>query len=176
MRGRKPTPTALKELRGNPGKRALPKNEPAALGRPTDPPDWLDPVAQEAWRFAIANAPVGVLGRIDVGVLGIWCTAYSLHRAAYAEITKRGRAALVYRAPQADVLLINPYVSVMNKQAQIMLKAASELGFTPASRPRLTGNGDLPPPRRADPNDDRDEDDHAPPIAQFLASNPDTRH
>lgn len=28
MRGPKPTPTALKVIRGNPGKRALPENEP----------------------------------------------------------------------------------------------------------------------------------------------------
>ena len=43
MKGRKPTPTILKRLQGNPGKRPLPANEP----QPTledelpPPPDWL---------------------------------------------------------------------------------------------------------------------------------------
>ena len=42
----------------------------------------------------------------------------------------------------------NPYLAILNKQATVMLKAASELGFTPASRPRIrvypTPGGDNP--------------------------------
>ena len=39
MRGPKPTPTALKIVRGNPGKRALPKDEPTPPAGEVDP-DW----------------------------------------------------------------------------------------------------------------------------------------
>ena len=50
MRGRKPTPTALKVLHGNPGKRKLPVNEPSPREGTADPPEWLEPEAQETWR------------------------------------------------------------------------------------------------------------------------------
>ena len=31
----------------------------------------------------------------------------------------------------------SPYINIINQQAKIILKAASELGFTPVSRPRI---------------------------------------
>jgi hypothetical protein len=33
--------------------------------------------------------------------------------------------------------LQSPYLAILNKQAQIMLKAGAELGFSPASRTRV---------------------------------------
>ena len=43
MKGRKPTPTYLKLLKGNPGKRSLNKHEPkpALLNKPPEPPPFL---------------------------------------------------------------------------------------------------------------------------------------
>jgi hypothetical protein len=41
MRGRKPVPTMLRELHGNPRKVALPKHEPKPGGDLLDAPDWL---------------------------------------------------------------------------------------------------------------------------------------
>ncbi len=35
-------------------------------------------------------------------------------------------------------ILQSPYLAIANKQAQIMTKAAVEMGFTPASRSRIT--------------------------------------
>jgi len=32
----------------------------------------------------------------------------------------------------------SPYLAIANKQAQIMTKAATEMGFTPASRSRVS--------------------------------------
>jgi phage terminase small subunit len=34
--------------------------------------------------------------------------------------------------------LQSPYISIVNRQAEIMMRLASELGFTPASRSRIT--------------------------------------
>jgi phage terminase small subunit len=44
----------------------------------------------------------------------------------------------------------SPYLSILNKQAMIMLKAASEMGFTPASRSRVEVSDDE---QEADPAD-----------------------
>ena len=35
----------------------------------------------------------------------------------------------------------SPYISIINKQASLMIKAASEMGFTPASRSRVEIDG-----------------------------------
>jgi Phage terminase, small subunit len=38
---------------------------------------------------------------------------------------------------QGLCLALSPYLPVVNKQAQIMLKAAEQLGFTPTARSRV---------------------------------------
>ena len=49
MAGRKPKPTAVKKLEGNPGKRKLNSKEPVpAKGIPACP-DWLMPEAKKEW-------------------------------------------------------------------------------------------------------------------------------
>lgn len=50
MRGRKPKPTAVKQLNGNPGKRALNKKEPDYPCLGSTPPDFLDEHGQKEWR------------------------------------------------------------------------------------------------------------------------------
>ena len=50
MKGPNPTPTAIRILRGNPGRRALPKDEPKPeAARSLDPPAWLDDAARAEW-------------------------------------------------------------------------------------------------------------------------------
>ena len=49
-RGRKPTPTALKVLEGNPGKRKLNDNEPRPEKKAPSCPKWLEPEAKKEWR------------------------------------------------------------------------------------------------------------------------------
>ena len=49
MAGRKPKPTAVKKMEGNPGKRKLNTKEPVpAKGMPVCP-DWLMPEAKKEW-------------------------------------------------------------------------------------------------------------------------------
>lgn len=49
MAGRKPKPTAVKKLEGNPGKRKLNKKEPVPEKGIPDCPDWLLPEAKTEW-------------------------------------------------------------------------------------------------------------------------------
>src|SRR5437899_2154383 len=75
MRGRPRKPTALKVLAGNPGHRALPKNEPRpALGAKA--PGWMTIGARREWD---ALAPMldrlGVLAETDAEALAELCTA-----------------------------------------------------------------------------------------------------
>ena len=49
-RGRKPTPSAIKALEGNPGKRALNEREPRPEKKAPSCPKWLEPEAKKEWR------------------------------------------------------------------------------------------------------------------------------
>ena len=67
MAGRKPKPTAMKKLEGNPGKRKLNTKEPVpAKGMPACP-EWLMPEAKKEWeRLAKLMNQMGVLTEVDM--------------------------------------------------------------------------------------------------------------
>lgn len=138
MRGRKPKPTHLKVISGNAGKRPLNKDEPQPVGDLVDPPDWMSDEQKASWRYAIEHAPQGLLRRIDQSALVAWVVAEALHREATKELTK---TTLLVKAPVTGLPIQNPYLAIINRQSQIMLKAAAELGFTPSSRSRVSNAG-----------------------------------
>jgi P27 family predicted phage terminase small subunit len=134
MRGRKPIPTHTKELMGNPGKRALNRNEPKPEGDLYAAPGWMSDSQREGWAYAITHAPAGLLKQLDRSILAIWVVAEDLHREAAEKVAQYG---LLTKSPNAGLPLQSPYLAILNKQAQIMLKAGAELGFSPSSRSRV---------------------------------------
>lgn len=139
-RGRKPKPTHLKLVNGNPGKRPLNTSEPVAEGDLETAPDWMTESQKAGWAYAIKHAPIGVLKRIDRAVLAIWVVAEDLHREATLKVSQFG---MLTKAPKTDLPMQSPYLPIINRQAEIMLRAAAELGFTPSARTRLNaGDGD----------------------------------
>lgn len=89
----------------------------------------------EGWCYAIEHAPAGLLKKLDRTVLMIWVVAEDLHRQAAEKLAKFG---LLTQAPNSGMPMQSPFLPILNKQAQIMLKAAEQLGFTPASRSRIS--------------------------------------
>jgi P27 family predicted phage terminase small subunit len=134
MRGRRPTPTHLKQIQGNPGKRPISELEPIPEGELHAAPTWMSDSQREGWAYAITNSPNGLLKKLDSSVLAIWVVAEDLHRQAAEKIDQFG---LLTKSPNAGLPLQSPYLAILNKQAQIMLKSAAELGFTPSSRTRV---------------------------------------
>jgi P27 family predicted phage terminase small subunit len=132
--GRTPLPTALKLVKGTLRKDRRNKNEPQpARALSAEPPEHLTEKQKEVWRYVIDNAPSGLLKSLDWAVLEIWVVSYTVYRDSQEAVNRIGQ---VIKTPN-DYPVVNPYLSNMNKQAQIMLKAASEMGFTPASRSRI---------------------------------------
>jgi P27 family predicted phage terminase small subunit len=126
--GRKPVPTALKLLRGNPGRRPIeadlePQPEPVL---PTCPRQ-LGTVAKREWRrIAPELHKLGLLTRIDRAALAAYCATYQ--QFIEAEVAIRTAA------PDCDVR------SVMRIQAAaltLMHRYLVEFGMTPASRSRV---------------------------------------
>ena len=176
MRGRKPIPTMLRKLHGNPRKVALPKFEPKPDGDLSDAPDWLTDDLKVRWAYALQNAPPGMLKRIDQGILVAWVVAENLHRQA-AEA--QGKVGLLVRIKTRATLnqddpgvpAASPYINIINQQAKIMLKAASELGFTPVSRPRIYGGPSVPAPNFGGSERAKVDEGHIS-IEDYLASAP----
>lgn len=87
VRGPKPKPTALKKLAGNPGKRALPKDEPVFTGLAVRP-NWLTVAARRVWEdLAPVSEKVGLLTDGDAEAFGMLCTLASEFRANAAEMS-----------------------------------------------------------------------------------------
>jgi phage terminase small subunit len=98
-RGRKPTPTNVKLITGNPGKRPLPVSEPRPTPRRIGPPKHLNADAQVEWaRICEELHALGLLTGLDRVALAAYCQAYG--RWAQAE------RALGKITNQADGLII----------------------------------------------------------------------
>jgi P27 family predicted phage terminase small subunit len=144
MQGRKPKPTKLKIVAGNPGHRPLNKDEPEPVAYLASAPEWFDELQAQYWNDAIASAPAGLLGTMDRELLVVWVCASVMHRRAMVAQTEidEGKAAPMLTKTPGGMPVQSPYVGIINRQAAVMLKAASEMGFTPSSRTRIKVGGD----------------------------------
>lgn len=133
-RGRRPTPTSLKLLAGNPGKRPINQNEPKPTPAIPSCPKHLDPIARREWRrIARELAIVGLISNLDRSALAAYCDAFSRWVRASEQIREYG---MVLRSPNGYPI-VSPYVSVLNKSLEQMRVFLTEFGMTPASRTRL---------------------------------------
>ena len=133
-RGRKPTPTAIKELEGNPGKRKLNENEPKPERKAPACPKWLDKDARKEWhRLAKKMEAIGVLTEVDMAAFAAYCQSYARWKEAEEFITEHGT---LVRTPSGYWQQV-PQVSIAQTYMKQMGKFATEFGLTPASRSRL---------------------------------------
>lgn len=77
MQGRKPKPTALKLLAGNPGKRAINHAEPKPRVVMPKPPEHLSDAEKDKWKSTVRELhPLGLVTAIDKDALAMYCTIY----------------------------------------------------------------------------------------------------
>jgi len=78
MAGRKPKPTKLKILQGNPGKRKIPPNEPKPATKMPKCPPHLDKMARKEWRrFSPTLARLGLITEVDGSAFAAYCDQFS---------------------------------------------------------------------------------------------------
>jgi len=150
MRGRKPKPTAVKRLAGNPGKRRLNDSEPVQP-EPSDafddPPDELtqDLVATKEWvRLAPILRKSRQVSESDRSALIAVCLEWSKYIEAMGIVWM---SSLITKT-STGYRQINPYLSVATKSLSNLNKLWPELGLTPSSRSRVQT---LPDNDAADP-------------------------
>lgn len=137
-RGRKPKPTALKVLEGNPGKRPLNEHEPIPPKVKLKCPDWLLPEAKKEWkRLAPALEAMGVLTMADLTAFAGYCQAYARWREAEEFISQHGS---IFKTPSGYVQQV-PQVSIAQQNLKIMQSFCSDFGLTPATRSRIIAAG-----------------------------------
>src|SRR5688500_15568802 len=93
MKGRRPTPPALRVLRGNPRKRPINAGEPRPGPLPPGlaPPAWLAPDAAGEWRrLAAVLEPLGVLTETDADALAAYCEAFTTWKQATQRLRQFG--------------------------------------------------------------------------------------
>lgn len=134
-RGRKPKPTHLKLLQGNPGKRPVNKREPKP--RPIAPscPSWLSAEAKKEWAVIAPELErLGLLTIIDGSALAGYCQSYARWKQAERVLDKDGFT----RETESGFLQQRPEVSIAQKSLGLVAKFLVEFGMTPSSRARLT--------------------------------------
>lgn len=133
---RPPKPTILKELAGNPGKRALPKNEPKpAAPDSLAPPATLSVDGRREWlRIADELKRLNLLTKADVTTLLTYCEAYATWLTAKRAVKKYG---IVKHVKATGLIKKNPAVDIMDKAARTMNLLADRLGLNPSGRVKL---------------------------------------
>lgn len=133
-RGRKPKPSAMKELEGNPGKRAMNSREPKPEKKAPACPKWLEGEAKKEWRrLAKQMEAIGILTEVDRAAFASYCQAYARWKEAEEWITEHGN---IVRTPSGYWQTV-PQVSIAQTYLKIMNRIAEQFGLTPSSRSRI---------------------------------------
>jgi P27 family predicted phage terminase small subunit len=85
-------------------------------------------------RIAAELSKLNLITNLDRGALAAYCGAYALWAEAMEQIQRFGS---MVKSPTGYPIQ-SPYLSIANRQAELMLRVASEFGFTPASRSRIS--------------------------------------
>lgn len=137
--GPPPTPTALKLVRGNPGKGPINHREPKPrIGTPTRP-GWLGPEERKVWRKTVAALrELHVLSIVDGDAVAVYCQTFVRWKAAEEYLNRNG---LTYEVldENGNVRYIGqrPEVAIARHTLTALRSYQQEFGLTPAARSRI---------------------------------------
>lgn len=140
--GRRPKPTHLKIIEGNPGQRPLNRNEPMPVPVAPEMPDWLSPYAREEWvRIVPELETLGLIGRVDRAALVVYVEAVSAHRSGIERLGRMGQDVLIPGPAKGEdgqrSFVKNPVMQVIRDQAAIITRVCAEFGMTASARARM---------------------------------------
>ena len=135
MRGRKPKPTRLKLMEGNPGKRRINEQEPQPPEGVPSCPKFLNSDAKEEWdRITGILQEMQLLTHADRAALAAYCVAYGRWVEAEKQVQKYGT---IVKSPNKGFPMKSPYLTVAEQSMEAMRKMMVEFGLTPSSRSRI---------------------------------------
>lgn len=137
MAGRRPKPTAVKLVAGNPGKRALNAREPMPPQCAISPPDHLTNKAKSTWeRLTVLLSGMGVLTIADTFALERLCNIYAEILRYQALIDRNGETFEV-DSPNGMLIKANPAVGMLADADRRFKSYLVEFGLTPAARTKV---------------------------------------
>jgi P27 family predicted phage terminase small subunit len=155
MAGRRPTPTVLKLVKGNPGKRATNKKEPKPRRVIPSCPDHLSDSGKVAWgRLTVLLDRMGVLTEADSFALERLCDCYTDILECRDLIERDGRT-YTTQSEGGTLIKTNPAVNQLRAADAQFKSYLIEFGLTPAARSKVN----------AEPPDDNKKDD---PLNEFF--------
>jgi P27 family predicted phage terminase small subunit len=133
-RGRKPKPTKLKELEGNPGKRAVNKKEPKPSVAIPECPQHLKGPARTEWKRITAElVTLKIISKVDRAALAAYCMAWGQLVQASNKLKTEGEVIISDKGGMYQ----NPWVAIRNRAMDQVVKISAEFGMTPSSRARV---------------------------------------
>jgi P27 family predicted phage terminase small subunit len=133
VRGRTPVPTAMKILRGNPGRRPLNSSEPEAplLAKLPTAPKYLGRIAKKEWRARVQQlAEMRMLAGADLTMLGRLCVWHERFVLASTKLNK-------LKPELAGSMTAVNLQNTMSMASKAMKGIEEQFGFSPASRSRI---------------------------------------
>jgi P27 family predicted phage terminase small subunit len=150
--GPPPTPTSLRLLRGNPGKRRLNNREPDPPVAIPSCPKHLSKVAKHEWkRIAKELKAAGIITELDRACLAGYCDAYATWVEACKQLEQFG---MVFKAP-SGYPIPSPYLAIRDRSLDQMRAFLTEFGMSPSSRSRVK----VANPKQQNLFDDLDDDE-----------------
>jgi len=139
-RGPSKTPTHLRLIRGNPGKRPINDDEPQPARGEPDVPEWFDEAQRAEWdRVTSELRGMGLLHRADRETIAGYCEAFAEFAACCVSLKNSG---LVSESERYG-LRPHPLVKIKNDAQRRFLALADRLGLNPSARThiRITETG-----------------------------------
>ena len=141
MAGRTPKPTSLKLVAGNPGKRALNKQEPDPdYLQDLTAPEWLKPAARTVWdEMAPQACKAKLLTEVDVQTFAMGCVAMAEYRKASDRVDADGaikiKKTIDKEGNEVDAgEYMNPWAGAQSMYFKQAMAAFTQFGMTPRAR------------------------------------------
>ena len=141
MRGRKKTPTKLKELKGSLRKCREVSNEMQTTNVVSMPkaPSFLNQQGADEWNLVTNElANIKMLHLTDLSILAAYCNEIGIYREIAQELQGNFTEQTVDKDGRLRSSKIAPKYKVMQNALQNAMKIATQFGFTPSSRASLS--------------------------------------
>lgn len=134
-RGPAKTPTKLRVLHGA-RKRDLNQSEPKPRADVPTKPVGMSPAAEAVWDQVLRDwGETKVILAVDARALRVYCEAVVRYEVYAPQLEATGP--LIRGAKRGAELVRNPLHQIVRDTADLVIKAARELGLTPAARANL---------------------------------------
>ena len=139
MKGRKPIPTAIKEMKGTIEKSRILANEMTVTINTEipEPPEELNNEAVKIWNEVCRELKNnGLLAVVDLGLVQAYCTELAQYKEAVRQIK---RTSPLIKSP-SGYPMVSPWQTIRRQSLKAAMDLGQLFGVTPSARTRIGAN------------------------------------